>query len=120
MAYCHRSFLNQRLLTEFETSLRGLETRLNQLDERLQSIETSATTPVLASWSTFPDRIEALEERMYKVEQLETRLQKIDDLEARMQKLVTPARRVTAEKAVTEKLAAAKIKPAEGQDQSNI
>jgi hypothetical protein len=119
MSLCPRSFLNQRLLTEVQTSLHAIETRLDRLDERLQTVEASATTlPMLASSATFPDRIEELEQRIQKLDQMEVRIQKIDDLEARLQKLAmgnTAARRLEKEK-----LPAAKIKPSEGQNQPDI
>jgi len=68
MSLCPRSDLNRRVLNDVQESLRLIrqtidliEKRIDHLNVRLEHLEQQESTPVLASWSTLPSRIEELE-----------------------------------------------------------
>lgn len=106
MSLCPRSDLNRRVLNDVQDSLRLvrqtidlLEKRLDRLTERLDKQEQ----PVLASWSTLPDRIEELESIV---------AQRLGDELARRKP--SQSRKAAAATIVATGASTAKIEPSEG------
>lgn len=55
-------------LEERENNLIIFETRINELTQKVQRLEERETTPVFASWSTIPDRLDELEQKLAQLE----------------------------------------------------
>ena len=91
MSLCPRSDLNRRVLNDVQDSLRLIrqtvdliEKRIDRLNERVDHLEHQESTPILASWSTLPSRIEELEAI---VEQSTVDQQRIVELNQRIDQL---------------------------------